>query len=859
MGFDSKDFDRVKRELLEEYTRKEKLYQQAGNSIVVNILEVYLGIYMKMRWGDKMKNLGTNIRAYVDYYEKNLSKSKYISIKEMADGKTSTKRQRIEVLLTLGIIKKLDSNYIDTKKKIETMEFLNDGLSEFKILNILNDKFNAYRNYITAVVNREECDYFDYKDEHLLVEGIMIALLYDNGWKEQIEKIYLKNNSSQINVIKLYNLKIEDSDLVKLASKIIFPNKCENDQVIMKDAVENFEFIIREPKSEFINSEVYTFGLFIKNFLKNDNCLIKIPVYQREYLWTTEKTMNLFYNIFQDEVINLNSVTFNETKISQRNTNLIVIDGQQRITTLLTMLRAIYDASYELISIRTNNFQNGSVNTEEYEIKQLNSIYKYMEKEFFALISDSANRNLILKNYIRVEGDNTFEDFEDTMNGNNPRFDKSYTKHVHENYTILKKHVVEKVNSSQEIEKLIDKILNSVYLTVTIDSKTNELKLFETLNTTGIPLTTLDLMKCNLLSLVKPEVLLKNETAIQQEFTEKISNKIGKKNSDIEKFIRVYLRYYDKVSKNMTLFENFKTTIKSNEGELELNDIKNEFIKIEKIVDIYNYINGNSEKVNSNDFSKYMLYDFTKTLDRDIYYPILIHFFNELSEEKMTVNEVRKILLELEKFEIIFQVCNYRGQSLSDKMDHILREIRHETKIDEVKTKEILLNEEIFKNSLKINKNVFIDQVKKFDFSENLSKKLLIRIVNYLYNGQRIELNENDKLVEYSSMTSEHLMPKDAKKWIDAGIVSQENHVKFNQKIGNFALLESKLNTKISNSLFSNKVIELKKYTHIKLDYTLCKTGEVGFNVLNEEVWNHKAIELRTDYLAELAGEIWCK
>jgi DNA (cytosine-5)-methyltransferase 1 len=46
MEFDSKDFDRVKRELLEGYTKKEKIYQQAGNSIVVNILEsIFRNIY----------------------------------------------------------------------------------------------------------------------------------------------------------------------------------------------------------------------------------------------------------------------------------------------------------------------------------------------------------------------------------------------------------------------------------------------------------------------------------------------------------------------------------------------------------------------------------------------------------------------------------------------------------------------------------------------------------------------------------------------------------------------------------------------------------------------------------------------
>ncbi|MGL5020483.1 MAG: DNA (cytosine-5-)-methyltransferase [Mycoplasmatales bacterium] len=46
MGFDSSDFSKVKIEFNNEFTRKEKLYQQAGNSIVVNILEsIFIAVW----------------------------------------------------------------------------------------------------------------------------------------------------------------------------------------------------------------------------------------------------------------------------------------------------------------------------------------------------------------------------------------------------------------------------------------------------------------------------------------------------------------------------------------------------------------------------------------------------------------------------------------------------------------------------------------------------------------------------------------------------------------------------------------------------------------------------------------------
>lgn len=796
-----------------------------------------------------MKKLGTSITAYVQYYDRKLSDYKEIGFNQMGSDSDATKRQRLEVFLTLGIIRKSDREFIVQKNEFYAKTFLNIGHNKNALFHRLTEKFKLYKEYIEFSEN-EECDYFEYKDEHLLVEGIMIALLYSTDKKEKIENNYLKKEKSEIGAIGYYNLGIKDDDLIRLANSIIFPNEYNDSVITLKDSNSSkFDLSFVEVNKSMVNSEVYTFGKFTE-LLQNKNFEIKIPVYQREYLWTTDKAINLFSNIMEDSIVNLNAVTFKEVKKTQLENTLTVIDGQQRITTLLILLRSTYDATLSLIKTKEDNLENGSINTDPSEIRKLYGLYESLKKEFFT--KDINGEIKLLNNYKRVEGDDTFERFYDVMNGTKSRFDKKNVNHSQENYTIIKKEIVNSHTSFNSIKKIIDNLLNKVYMTVIMDGTTNEMKLFETLNTTGIPLSTLDLMKCNLLSLIRPEVLFEHESSIQYLFHEKIASKIGTKKSDIEKFIRVYLRYHSKVKKEKTLFENFKSTIKAEDGSFNLTEISNEFDKIEKIVDIYNFINGTE-----NEYSKYRIYDFTKTLDRDIYFPILINYIIELEDGKMSINEFRSIMFEFERFEIIFQICNYRGQSLSDKMDHILLQMKNIIQITKMDTRKILLADDTIRNSIKIKEHVFVNEIKKFAFSEKLVKKLLIRIVNYLHNDRKIDLLENDKLVDFKNITSEHIMPKDAKKWIAAKVVTQNEHISSVDKIGNFALLEEKLNKKISNDLFINKLSNLEGYTHLKYDLTLNKNGENGFDVLGLKVWNKKTIDERTEFLANLAGEIW--
>ena len=69
-----------------------------------------------------------------------------------------------------------------------------------------------------------------------------------------------------------------------------------------------------------------------------------IPEYQRPYAWTDEEVQTLFDDLVEYTQERMDSPYFLGTIVSYTNDNKEqeIIDGQQRITTLCLLLRAIY-------------------------------------------------------------------------------------------------------------------------------------------------------------------------------------------------------------------------------------------------------------------------------------------------------------------------------------------------------------------------------------------------------------------------------------------------------------------------------------------------------------------------------------
>lgn len=90
-------------------------------------------------------------------------------------------------------------------------------------------------------------------------------------------------------------------------------------------------------------------GSFINDFIDKNLRQYSIPVYQRNYEWSAEQCEKLFEDIVQAHKLDryhfTGSVIYSLLKTENKIDYYVIIDGQQRLTTIYLLLKALIDVS----------------------------------------------------------------------------------------------------------------------------------------------------------------------------------------------------------------------------------------------------------------------------------------------------------------------------------------------------------------------------------------------------------------------------------------------------------------------------------------------------------------------------------
>ena len=98
----------------------------------------------------------------------------------------------------------------------------------------------------------------------------------------------------------------------------------------------------------------------IERFLNNDNEQFVIPNYQRRYAWENKQVKDLFDDIYyldRDQTHLLN-MTILITSDNRRFRKTQIVDGQQRITTLILLIKALLEKYISLGKSTENDYQH---------------------------------------------------------------------------------------------------------------------------------------------------------------------------------------------------------------------------------------------------------------------------------------------------------------------------------------------------------------------------------------------------------------------------------------------------------------------------------------------------------------------
>lgn len=498
-----------------------------------------------------------------------------------------------------------------------------------------------------------------------------------------------------------------------------------------------------------------------------------IPDYQRPYSWTSDQINTLFKDIWEftcneggtdkEGTYFLGSIVFYENKNGEQE----IIDGQQRITSIFLLLRAIY-TKLSKPKEKTEEAKN-FINKIEPLIWKTNKLTGKVEYSSILLNSKviSETENEVLKKILET-------------GEVNEKLEDNYSK----NYNQILELIEEKsVENALMIYQFIYALLNQVIiLPITADTQETALTIFSTLNDRGLPLSDADIFKAKIYNHLQSKEEKKEFIEKWKELEENTQNI----SENIQKLFYYYMFYLRALENDRnTTTPGLRKYYSTNKFERLLEN--NVLDELKKILNIWEIIVNSTQFIENESWSENK--DILKVLNILTSYPnefwkypvivyYLVHKDNKDFEEKF-LKFLRKLYVEL------------------------LKKYIESPTINAVKSNILKLNAEIINSDKPVFdfKSLSEDEIKeKIKIPHRNAVRMLLKTLAY---------DIQDELLP-EKWEIEHILPV---KWENSYDL-RENEKIAKEKIehlGNKTPFEKKLNIIATNNYFSKKKLSYSK------------------------------------------------
>ncbi|OOC23753.1 hypothetical protein BZK18_00920 [Helicobacter pylori] len=255
----------------------------------------------------------------------------------------------------------------------------------------------------------------------------------------------------------------------------------------------------------------------VNDFFALTGTIFSIPVYQRNYTWEEENCEKLLQDIIsisQNKKTHfMGSITYilhliDDEKSLRKLQEFVIIDGQQRITTIMLLLKAIETKiPNEEIKKEIDGLLN--LTGQKLRLKPIKS-----DKEAFDLVMQNRSHE--------IQG----------------------VSHIKDNYKFFTKELDDYISKGYRIEEIYSAFLRLKIVAIGLELGEDDPQVvFESINATGVQLKGLDLIRNYLMMGENSE----NQKHLYDAYWIPLENWLGEK--DLNDFIKTYLRIYfeDKV------------------------------------------------------------------------------------------------------------------------------------------------------------------------------------------------------------------------------------------------------------------------------------------------------------------------
>lgn len=519
-----------------------------------------------------------------------------------------------------------------------------------------------------------------------------------------------------------------------------------------------------------------------------------IPEYQRPYAWSDDQVITLFEDLWDfasnQDGDEMQGTYFLGTVVSYENEKgeQEIIDGQQRITSLFLLLRAIY-TKLQAVDVKSKEALN-FISQIEPAIWRTNKLTGEVDYSNILLESRVVNNegNEILRDILK---------YGKTVEGSKDNYSKNYNK-------FLELYGKASQDNPLNVYEFIYSVLNqAILLPITADSQDTALTIFSTLNDRGLPLSDADIFKAKIYGHLPID--MKADFIDEWKELDEKAEYVGESIQSLFYYYMFYLRAIDKDDKTTT--PGIRKYYAGTGNKFTKLYDENLLGNLKKILNIWYVVNKKEivegEKwTNNKDIQKIL--DTLNSYPNEFWkYPVIVYYLQHSDSEDFDNSFLmfcRKLLADLLSVYLEIPTINAVKASI-----------------------------------LKLNVSIIESKKPKFDFRRVEEQVLADRIKNPHRNAVRMLLKilayeEQDEVLP-DRWEIEHILPQ---KWQNNYFMNiSEDIIKEKiEHIGNKIPFEKKLNIIAGNGYFGKKKKQYEE-SHIVITKNMSNIENDDWNLDN--------------------------
>jgi uncharacterized protein with ParB-like and HNH nuclease domain/predicted transport protein len=543
-----------------------------------------------------------------------------------------------------------------------------------------------------------------------------------------------------------------------------------------------------------------------------------IPIYQRNYSWTGDQCRQLWADLMRagrNEKVQahfIGSIVYVERGLSSVTSQeaLLVIDGQQRLTTSTLLITAL-----------AKHFEVHGLGEllEAFSNKKLCNYYLLNPDEdgerHFKLILSETDKDTLL-----------------ALLQSTP-LPAEASSRITENYTLFQELIAA---NEGELEAICQGLAKLVIVDVSLDrAQDNPQLIFESMNSTGLELSQADLIRNYILMGLEPKL----QTELYKTYWRPMEKAFGQAAYVVhfDAFMRHYLTAKTGEIPNVReVYLAFKAFARSQDGNTR-----------DLVADIHSYASyycAMALGTEADNGLKQAFHDLHE-LKVDVAYPFLLDLYHDYKQQRLSSDEVLHIVRLVESYVFRRAICAIPTNSLNKTFAGMSRSLKKDRYLESVQAAFLLL-----------------PSYRRFPSDDEFQRDVKVRnLYNFRSRGywlRRLENHGRKERVMVEDYTIEHILPQNkdlSKEWqAELGTDWQRVQQEWLHTLGNLTL--TGYNSEYSDRPFAYKR-DLVTDQHDNFVGFAHSPLKLNLGLGKVSAWNEAAIKTRADRLSLDAAKVW--